>query len=301
MGSYLNPWSPLGPPKVFDEDATPSVSFRVYDYHALPKTATTSTTANGFVAAARFFGRVNGHFYYPTVAGTGWTSDGGQSAFPVVAWNNSTNVAQYTTLDTNFDTYRIVSWGVRIIQTGPKLSASGTLYLLTTALKPTVFSTTYNDIVVKKEIIPISGMSEVVWVSKPFDNRAREYRNINESSGDFYAWEELYIYSPDLSEDATFLLESVYNLELLPKVATVTAAMATPAAPDRPDFRRDLSNVREFMPSVLYPTKGVEGLGAEISSIASTIIGKAPAALNAINMLNQGLRALNFAQGAPAA
>jgi hypothetical protein len=152
-----------------------------------------------------------------------------------VATFNATydSAADTTAIQDAFDTYRLVSWGVRLIDIEPALNASGTLRLITVPAAPDVDTTFGYESGLFEEVEDFAlAQADVTWVSKPIGVTWKEYFN---TVGSILPWNTLVVVVDGAVASTNVIrFEVVYHLECQVKLGSVSGALATPAADHQP-------------------------------------------------------------------
>lgn len=256
-----------------DEDATPSVAFRSRTIFNLDRVANTGGSVGGKYFFCRFVGDPKSAYNStPTMTG----------AAPNLTWPitdiptaSDQAVAEYTSLESSFSRWRLVNWGVRIKGVGQVLTNQGTLYVLTVADQPNAsYPVSPYVAAMRKSVVQLNGTGpDFVWISKPLDNTAREYREFG-PSGPVSSWESLYIYSDDNAGSSPLMVEIIQNLELIPKSGDFSERLAQKAAPSDPSMLTSIMNTFQSMANVIMNNDKVQ---SAVSAAASHAVDFAAA------------------------
>jgi hypothetical protein len=264
---FINPFSDHKGKKWPDESAIPTVSFRLRQFGVFPSGA--GDTVRSILIASR----INDMLYVnPTYTGT--------DTYPITDWGTAADPSSYNELNTNFDSYRICSWGVKIYSVGKPLDASGYLTILTNAQQPTTtVGNSPTTFALKKDVFPVQNQMEVRWVGVPVDNKAREFYATTTSQTN---WTYPTIFVNGTTADTVLRYEIVMDLELIPESGTFTERVATPAASYNTGLLQKIENAYA---SIRGAYGNIDGGSSYIHSFAEQ------AARGAGQMLGQGFAA----------
>lgn len=137
----------------------------------------------------------------------------------------------YSAYYAQMDSYRIVSWGIRVYCTLPDDLAKGSIRICTVDANPSappsgqdatqsmLFPEIYNG--------PIKGL-DAYWVSRPTGVTWKEYI----SPQSFAPWTYCLVTGRglDAGTNGVVQVEYIYNVEVIPKFGSITSTLATPAA-----------------------------------------------------------------------
>lgn len=232
---FVNPFSPILY-KVPDEFSGKSVSYRTRFQYAITGDATHKQGSMLMLPRIR-----TGLFPAPNHATITTNTD----------WGPGVDVPDYTTLSTNLDRYRIVSWGFRATSVGKGNLFSGHLTILTFAdSKGASEHLNVNDPAMRRDLYAINPNLDVTWVSEPLHNRAREFFPINDTGSDgSYNWTYPAVWITGTDADTTVMLDIVYTLEALAAPGTLTEKLSTKAAPEDNGFMHVVRDVYEHAAS----------------------------------------------------
>jgi hypothetical protein len=137
------------------------------------------------------------------------------------------------------DTYRIVSWGVRVYSILPGLTAQGSVRLITLDTQLLVGLDTRSNLFPEIHPEPVSGL-DAYWTSRP---TGVDWKAYSQNVG-FASWTYLLVQGAGLPASSDCLvMEYVYNVEIIPKFGSVGSTLATPAAPSNPAQLQAASHV----------------------------------------------------------
>lgn len=235
LANYMNPWSEVKGKKVPDSDASRSISLRARSYSTIPK------TSGSTVAAIKFIPRLDQMtFSGPTFTGT--TPD---FSFPITDWGSGSNITNYSSYTANFDRWRIVTWGIRITSIGPALNTQGIMTISASTDDDGIGPYSPGAFALRKDIYAIQPGLDIVWVSRPLHNRAREYFAVNATTrAESYNWEYPCVFLEGLDTDDNTVLryEVRMDLEFTPRSSTVMEQMASQAALENLPLLQRLNN-----------------------------------------------------------
>lgn len=229
VSSLCNPWAEesIGA-KIPDDDATKSVPVTVRQVHGI------EVGANGTCLV---------NFGAQPFATSGYKNESSTSGGVVDGTVAPINNADGTAWQTQFDRYRIVSWGVRIYNIDPITTAKGQLKLMT------LEDGTYTVLVAGRsfagslysevETFPVS-QSDVYWISTPVGTGWKEYIGMTYTA----PWTQLAVYVSDAAAGAKFTAELIYNCECVVDLNSISSRLVTPAADHNPVVLAASSKVR---------------------------------------------------------
>jgi len=200
--------------KIPDDDTTKSFAVQVKDIQGL------NSDANGRGAIS----------VRPFTSST-WLTSNVMTATQVTSWNAAFGIADATAINTAADSFRIVSWGIRVYSQLAPTNQSGQFRVITTPETPGapfLYNTSFFE---ETKVYPVTEQS-VHWISKPIGVGWKEYIALaNEAS-----WERVTIVADGLpvSTSSALVVELVFNLELQPNLGSITGAIANEAAPHKP-------------------------------------------------------------------
>lgn len=263
----LNPWTPDARVKVPDEVSINSICYRRRQWLTLAQDA---TTHNG---AFRILPRPYNPFYLaPT-----WTGSG---AFPITAWGSGTAFADQPTFDADFDRVRMVNFGIRITSVGPPLSSQGYITIVTATNDAAAGVTQPSDVALHKDEYAVKPGLDIVWLSKPLDNRAREYHALTTVATDeAYNWTYPYVFLEGSSADTALRIEVLVNYECLPMEGSVASRFTTQAAADNPQQMTSLRNMQRDMAPCVEVTGDVRSGNYIAGMFTTALVGNAAAML----------------------
>jgi len=142
----------------------------------------------------------------------------------------ATPVHDNTALAAQFDSYRIVSFGVKVYSTLVPTAQSGYFTVLTNPR----FGNGINAASAFYEETTSYPTTEqtVQWISKPVGNAYLDYVDIAED----HSWDHFLVFGSGLplSTSACLIVEVFFNLECQVKLSGISAAISSPAAPHKP-------------------------------------------------------------------
>jgi len=161
----------------------------------------------------------------------------------VTAWGTGQSMTDYSSYASSFSTYRIVSWGVRVIPLAAPTDQSGSITIMTLSESPT--GGTFNPNVSffeEIEAFPVVG-SDIHWVSKPQGVTWKEYVALNTPQN----WTNCVIQVVGYPTTASIMVEVFLNLEAQFNIGSITGAIATPAADHNPHALQLADHTRNRM------------------------------------------------------
>lgn len=203
--------------KVPDSDGSKSVAVTLKYY----KTATTSAG-----------GRVAMQFSPGLTRSSNLSNDVDTTPGTVVSWVGWQQHPEYASMANSFESYRVVSWGVRIWNHLPPLSKSGRIRIITI---PEEAPPNYVwDGSLYEEVVDIPATEPYIyWISKPMgvDHLSYEFVNTNPP----YRWDSIIVvYDGGPASTNALSFEVVAHYECQVNIGSVSALMATPAASSKP-------------------------------------------------------------------
>jgi hypothetical protein len=204
--------------KIPDDDSSRSVAVTLRDRGTLP------TDSNGAAALA----------FAPSIYQE--RLQAASMASGVITFTGSyDSVTDYTAMSDAFNTYRLVAWGVRLIDIEPALNASGTIRLITVPARPNGGSTFSYESGLFEEVEDFAlAQADLTWISKPIGVTWKEYFSVDSGNTDL-PWNKLVVVIDGAVASTTVLrYEVVLHLECQVALGSVTGALATPAADHQP-------------------------------------------------------------------
>lgn len=208
------------------------------------------------------------------------------NATSVLTWNGAARSGDFTAIDTAFNSYRIVSWGIRIIPLMAPTSQQGRIRVITMSERPSITFPFNTDGGFFEEVEDYAvANSDIHWVAKPVGNAYKQYVNV--SSGEA-SWEYAVVDVHGAVANGEFAIEVVYNVEAQVKLDSISGSIATPAADHSPrvlsaaDHARNRSkNTHADRPSLLGALWGAakNGLVAAAHTYGTPLVGMAARAL----------------------
>jgi hypothetical protein len=208
------------------------------------------------------------------------------TAASIPTWGSDGRSSDFTAINSAFASYRIVSWGIRIIPLMAPTDQSGYIRIITTSERPSNNTPFVTDGGFFEEVedFPVAN-SEVHWVAKPVGNTYKEYVAVSSSAA---SWEYVVVSIHGAQPNADFIIEVVYNVEAQVKLESISGAIATPAADHAPRVlaaadhaRNRVKNSHPSAPSLLSSLWGAakKGLIAAAHTYGTPLIGMAAQAL----------------------
>lgn len=177
----------------------------------------------------------------------------------VLTWGSGQAMTDFSSYNTSFSSYRIVSWGFRIIPLAAPTDQSGSITVMTLSDSPT--SGTFNpnkSFYEEIEAFPVVG-SDIHWVSKPQGVTWKEYLDLDQPQN----WTNAVIQVVGYPTSASIMVEVFLNLEAQFSLGQITGAIATPAADHNPHAlqladhtRNRLKQTHSSHPSFMDKLKG---------------------------------------------
>jgi len=243
--ALTHPWSKAARgSKIPDDDSTRSVSYQQRFTVPIP------VVTGGF----------GGCIVRPNpTSGTVWTA-ATADATGILTWSGPFTDPDVAQITAAADTYRIVSFGVRVYSLLAPTAQSGYIKVMTT---PSIVSTaapflTSGGLFERVETFPTAN-SDIHWISSPVGTTWKEYLPI----GTIASYENVAIYLAGLPVSSTAMqLELIYNLELQAKPGDLTSALATNALAHNPTALAAASHVH---------AKKVTPLNASTTTVGSML------------------------------
>lgn len=214
----VNPFAPeaMGC-KIPDDDSTPSFTAQIRNIVSI---AADANGAFGFTAGPQ----------PDTYNGRLLTLDGNLLITATTNINNPDSAAY----SAQMDSYRIVSWGIRIYCTLPDDKAKGSIRICSVDANPSAIAGLDNtQSLLFPEVYtgPIKNL-DAYWISRPTGVTWKQYV----SPGNFAPWTYCLVTATglDASQSGVLQVEYIYNVEVIPKFGSITSVLATPAAPSNP-------------------------------------------------------------------
>jgi hypothetical protein len=161
----------------------------------------------------------------PVYNGPVWTS-GTPSAFPVTGWGTASGYTAYSTLETNFDRYRIACWGVEVRSVGRQDAQAGVLTVLTGTDDQAGILASPDDFAFHRDSFPVKAGVVCRWVSAPLGSDAHTFYQLDStSSPQMYNWTYPVLFASGCSTDVVLEAEIIMQVEMLPKERTITAML----------------------------------------------------------------------------
>lgn len=149
----------------------------------------------------------------------------------VITFNPSpVPVPDYAALEKAFDSYRIVSWGIRVYTTLAPTNQAGSYKIITLPEDPIDGFSWGGSLWEETASFPLS-QQDIHWIAKPIGVAHKEYRALDTVQ----SWDRVFIAvegAPASSE--AFTIELVYNLECQINIGSISSTMATKAADHNP-------------------------------------------------------------------
>ncbi len=160
-----------------------------------------------------------------------WKRSGTLTGSTVTAWNGSyTSVTDFAALNSSFSSYRIVSWGVRVIPLAAPTNQSGSIAAITLSSNPTGANyDTASTFVEEIEMVPVAG-ADLHWVAKPQGTEWKSYIPMTST----HNWTSVVFAFYGYPSAQEVLFELFYNLECQVAVGQISGGIASPAADHNP-------------------------------------------------------------------
>lgn len=257
--SLVNPWAPdARGSKLPDVDASRSVAITT------KFVANITGSAIGFKVGTSLSDPVrNGTSISATTINAPWVSVG----------TNPDSVA----IQSAFNSYRIVSWGVRVIPLSAPVDQAGYIRVITLSKDPSGSVETTGSFFEEVADYPMAD-ADIHWISKPKGNSYLEYGSITSGRTD---WEDVVFFMGGLGPNGSIRVEVIYNLECQVALGSLTGALATPAADSHPrvlaaaaNARAKSSNAHQNRPSFLSSiwSMAKDGLAQAASTLGPPVL-----------------------------
>jgi len=208
-----------------DDDSSNSVGFQIREV------ITAATNAQGMANKVIKPNPTFSFGSYPGGVGdTGFDfSNGG-------AFSGYTAVADATSLQSNFSAYRLVSWGVKIMSTGPALTKSGVIRVITSSEKNFEDGVTknYNGSLFESVVDFPADTEPIYWIAKPIGVAAREYVGAPGSTASCSFNSVIILMNGTASVTNALTFEIIYNIEAIVDLKNALSIVARPSEPHRP-------------------------------------------------------------------
>lgn len=207
-----NPWSKAARgAKVPDSDSSKSVAC------TLSWPTTVGTDANG---KAAFYLRPNINAYYKNA-----TAITGQTCTTFAA---GVAIPDYAAVSAGFDSYRIVSWGVRVYSTLAPTNQAGSYKIITLPEDPANGFSWAGSLFEETASFSLA-TQDIHWISRPIGIKHREYVGMTSDA----PWDRMFVAVEGAAASVgAVTFEVVLNLEAQINIGSIVSTMATEAAPE---------------------------------------------------------------------
>jgi len=213
--------------KLPDENSTKSVAVTIRD------TFTMATDANGRADCA----------VGPNVALATYTHAATSGSAGVNTWAAGQTLTDVAAYQAAFDKFRIVGWGLKVTNLEPPTTQSGYFRIITCPESPTSTApfVTNGGLHEDIKIFPGSEM-DIHWISKSQGAEFKDY--VPWTGATVPSWDHCHIRyeGGPASKAAAVLVQVVYHLECQIELGSVSATMATAAAPHKPHVMTAAAN-----------------------------------------------------------
>lgn len=222
--------------KIYDDNSAPTIPFCVRSV------INVVSDANGLLGLA-ISPRLNGGYATATITDPG-------TGYQTTSWNQF-NYPNYTDFTTMFSEYRVVNFGVKLVNTTNLLSAAGSVLMgavpaYTPGVIPFASSSWSREIVLS----PLTTLNET-FIGKPLDVTYKNFVPINTADSSLVPWTTLVVLAQGLpASTGTMTLELVINVEFKPYATGFMSLMATAPAPNVVAIGEAASAVRDNIPSI---------------------------------------------------
>lgn len=241
--------------KMMDENATYSMAFTSYEHRVFSCPATN----NAMWELTPLMSQATRVF---TINASGVQTAAG-------SW---TPISEYGGLgDIN---YRVVSWGVHVVNASPAISSQGVLRFVSNSSVQDA-DNRYGVYAADSQVYSLKPGLEVFWVGRPQGVQARDYlsRTVTNTAGVDGPWSNLQLWMAGCAEGNVIRVEVFVHYEVTPDPRGENAykLFATPAAPDRPDVMKVARTAAASIQSSMAGNK--ETVSAIIRSVVGRIAG----------------------------
>jgi hypothetical protein len=181
----------------------------------------------------------------------------------------------YTSLAAITDRYRIVSWGVRIINMEAALGSKGRIILRELSTSGTSGGDDINEVVDSMVALPNTHDLDITVIPTHIGEQYQDFKDGNSSYTDALAgYKSIGISLIGFDEAAAATsetrlnIEYVFNLEIIPLLATIGMRLSTGAAPHSHAVLEAVHNTRTQL-SLVHPTPS---LWSRIKAVASSAL-----------------------------
>jgi hypothetical protein len=161
----------------------------------------------------------------PIYKGPVW-SPGPPTQFPITSWGTGSGYTAYSTLESNFDRFRIACWGVEVRSVGRQDAQAGVLTVLTGTDDQAGVLASPDDFAFHSDSFPVKPGVVCRWVSAPLGSDAHTFYPVDSTSSPMmYNWTYPVMFATGCSTDVVLEAEIVMQVEMLPKERTITAML----------------------------------------------------------------------------
>jgi hypothetical protein len=258
--SFANPFCAPEGLKWPDSSSNRTLAWRERYRHAL------NVDSVNFEGAAYFYPRLAVPIYIAPVM----TSDGATHyKFPVTGLGTPVDWPDNASNALPVKAMRIVNFGVRVRYIGPALYARGLLTVSTLEGDATSdIPSTPGEYAIEKQTYAIVPGLDVVWISKPLSNAAREFLPDSSSSA-VSAWTALALFYEGLDSNTVdgLHVEVLAHFELLPETGGTLTHASTPAARSNPGIIQAVANALLSLPSSMEKFGEVASTASQLAQI----------------------------------
>jgi hypothetical protein len=193
------------------------------------------------------------------------------SGMEVLTWQSADTSPDFTSLESQFVRYRVVSWGVRATCPQAPTDQKGILRVVTLPSSPVTgaFDASGGFFEEIAEY-PLAGL-DVHWVSKPIGSAWKEYKDMDYVNSDW--WNSVVFVAEGMSDkDPGLRFEVVVNLECQVGLDALAGGLATDAADHNPRVMVAVDKARK---SHGHATNGRQGFFRALAGAARAGISHA--------------------------
>jgi hypothetical protein len=260
--------------KIHDANASDTFCYQVRGYYNMQ----VNDVGSGYLEVRpniyQAFRLVNG---YLAAAPTTPTVNGAGIVDAAAAGGDITlfDVSGYTSLAALTDRYRIVSWGIRIINMEAALGSKGRIILRELSTTGGSAGDDTNEVVDSIVALPNTHNLDITVIPSHIGEQYQDFKDGNSSYSDALAgYKSIGISLIGFDEAAAATsetrlnIEYVYNLEVIPLLATIGMRLSTGAAPHSHAVLEAVHNTRTQL-SLVHPTPS---LWSRVKAVASSAL-----------------------------
>lgn len=205
----------------------------------------------------------------------------------IATWQAADTSPDYSAISSAFSEYRIVSWGIRVINLVAPTDQSGYVRFITHPADPTAAALPFSGgLFAEVHDLPAHDL-DAVWISKPLGSEWTQYEPI----GGYHNWENVTIVGTGWPSSYTgaVRVEVVFNIEAVVSVGSISSLMSSPAADHSPVAITTAEHTKKKHPSVVRTKSWFsvignalwEGAKSAVSAYAPGLVARGIQALTA--------------------